>query len=78
MSFASFSCGYLEAAFRTYVQDTILNLPNPYLRSTTVLLDKQHAFGGRYTTAGITWKCLLYALSTMPNGIVLSDINLTL
>ena len=37
--FASLCCGYLGAAPIPYVQDTILNLPNPYIRSTTVLLD---------------------------------------
>ena len=30
---------YIEAAPIPYVQDTILNLLNPYLRSTTILLD---------------------------------------
>ena len=37
-SFASLCCGFLEAVPRRYVQDAILNLPNPYLRSTTMLL----------------------------------------
>ena len=36
-----FVCGYLGAALILYVQDTILNLPNPYLRSTSVLLDSE-------------------------------------
>ena len=35
-SFASLCCGYLGAAPIPYVQDNILNLPNPYLRSTTI------------------------------------------
>ena len=38
-SFASLYCGYLGAAPIPYVQDTVLNLHNPYLRRTTVLLD---------------------------------------
>ena len=38
--FASLRCGYLGSAPIPYVQDTILNLPNSYLRSTTVILDK--------------------------------------
>ena len=36
-SSASLCCVYLWAA---PIQDTILNLPNPYLRSTSVLLIK--------------------------------------
>ena len=35
-SFASFCSDFLEAAPKPYVQDTILNLPNPYLRSTSI------------------------------------------
>ena len=38
-SLASLCCGYPGAAPVHYVQDANLNLPNPYLRSTTVLLD---------------------------------------
>ena len=32
-----YCCGYLGAAPIPYVQDAIFNLPNPYVRSTTVL-----------------------------------------
>ena len=39
--FASLCRGYLVAAPLPYIQDAILNLPNPYFRSTTVLLDVQ-------------------------------------
>ena len=38
-SYASLGCDYLGAAPIPYVQEAILNLPNPYLRSTIVLLD---------------------------------------
>ena len=41
-SFRSLYCGYVGAAPIPYVLDAILNLPNSYLRSTTVLLDKIH------------------------------------
>ena len=41
-SFASLHWVYLEAAPIPYVQDTISNPPNPYLRGTTVPLDKAH------------------------------------
>ena len=41
-SFASLCCGYLGPAPTPYVQDVILNLPNSYLRSNTILLDKLH------------------------------------
>ena len=34
MSYSSIWCSYLGAAPTPYVQDTILNLPKPYLRST--------------------------------------------
>ena len=37
--FDFFCCGYLGATPIPYVRHAILNLPNPYLRSTTVLLD---------------------------------------
>ena len=38
-NFASLCCGYLGAVPIPYVQDTILNLLKPYLRSATILLD---------------------------------------
>ena len=38
-SFASLCCVYLGATTIPNVQDAILNLPTPYVRSTTVLLD---------------------------------------
>ena len=40
-TFASLCCAYLGAAPIPYVQDIILNPPNPDLRSTTLLLDNQ-------------------------------------
>ena len=39
-SFVSLCCGYLGADLVPYVQDAIFNLPNPYLRSITILLDR--------------------------------------
>ena len=38
-SLASLCCGYLGAPPIPYIHDAMLNLPNLYLRSTTVLLD---------------------------------------
>ena len=40
-SFASICYIYLEAALIPEVQNAISNLSNPYLRSTTILLDKR-------------------------------------
>ena len=48
-SFVLLYCCYLGAAAITYVQDAILNLPNPYLRSTTILLDKNSCVFLRFT-----------------------------
>ena len=38
-SFGSVCYGYLKTAPIPYEEDAILNLPNPYLRSSTVLFD---------------------------------------
>ena len=37
--FASFYCGYHEAAPEPYVQNATLNLPNPYMWSIAIILD---------------------------------------
>ena len=44
-SFASLCCVYFGAAPIPYVQDAILNLLDPYLRSTTVLLGYNFKIG---------------------------------
>ena len=36
---ASLRCDYLGAAPITYAEGAILNLPHPYIRSITILLD---------------------------------------
>ena len=38
-TFASLCCGYLGAALIPYVHIAIFDLPNPYLRNITLLLD---------------------------------------
>ena len=55
-SFASLCCGYLGDAPSPYVQDIILNLPNPYFRSSTILLDtSMDCFTSSYLNCGKTY-----------------------
>ena len=45
MSLSSLCCVYLGAASMSSVQDVILNLSNPYLRSTTIKASVRHDLG---------------------------------
>ena len=71
-NFASLWCSYLGASFIPYVQDAILNPPNPYIRSTTVFLDKHISMlGAHFLPMEIK-----YVLNNMKTGCNQKNIDL--
>ena len=57
--FESLCCGHLGAAYIPYVQNAILNLSDPYLRTTTTLLNNN-----KTTTLAITYLSSKFVFTT--------------
>ena len=73
-SFASLCCIDLGAASIPYIQDAILNWPNPYLRSIAIILDNKYYITGKGNLSTVLNKlCSVTSSSLRPGRLEVNE-----